>query len=137
MRARHGASRARWRRSPPPSRTRGFPAASSWRRERSTTVSPPTRTRRSRRRSRRSSRRSAAPRAPSLSVADGHSLEGGHHLMRQDAQGPVRQFWRNESGGVRLDHDAVETQLLTELREPVDELGRRAEGYPRAEELIV
>src|ERR1700730_2713315 len=65
MPARRGVSRVRWPRSPPRSRTRGCPAASSRPRVRSTIASPPTRTRRSRRRSRKSSRRSKARLAPS------------------------------------------------------------------------
>src|SRR5712692_322367 len=65
------------------------------------------------------------------------SLEGRHHLVGQDTQGPPHLLHREEAARVQLGHDAAEPELFPHPFEAIDQARGRAERDASLEDVLV
>src|SRR2546422_8577612 len=59
------------------------------------------------------------------------------HLVGKEPQALALERGRDEPAGVRLEQDAVDAELVAELRQTLDQLGRRAERDFLREDVVV
>ena len=48
--------------------------------------------------------------------------------MREDLEAPLLQLLRKEPAGIQLGDDAVQAQLVSQVRQAINQSGRAAEG---------
>src|SRR5262245_16995770 len=63
--------------------------------------------------------------------------EGGHHLVRQDAQRPEHAVHREQAAGIELDDESVEAELGRQHPEPFLQHAGGAEGHALFQNLVV